>query len=73
MKVKYINQFLFNTASYDIVGDNGQQFQLQVDYANGSYRLASAEEVDSKLMTEIADIAADLISRKHAVNIAEKS
>ena len=73
MKVTYIDQFLFDSAIYNITDQHGTPFQLKVDYKNNKFDIAPDTTAPSQeSVKEITAIAHDLLSRKHGINLAEK-
>lgn len=70
MKVQNIKAFLFNQAEYRIT-DGKSDVMLKVDYANNAFAIEElGQNADQKLKSEIAEIAQDLLKRKHGVNFA---
>jgi hypothetical protein len=69
-----IKTFEFDSAHYRLDDGHGDAVTLNVDYKNNQYRITGADtSVNPAFRQEIAEVAADLLSRKHGVNFANKS
>ncbi len=73
MKVAYINQFLFDEARYVVRNLDNKPVNLVVNYKANSYSIEANGLDDPSFLQELSDIAADLLRRKHGVNMAERS
>jgi RNA 3'-terminal phosphate cyclase len=72
-QLKTIKKFEFDSAHYRLDDGNGDAVTLNVDYKNNQYRISAAGEPGNQAFRqEIAEVAADLLSRKHGVNFANK-
>ena len=68
-----IKRFEFDTAQYRLSDGGGDQVTLQVDYKNNRFHiLGSSPVANPAFRAEIAEIAADLLGRKHGVNFADR-
>jgi hypothetical protein len=69
IKLQHIKSFIFDKAQYRITDGNGSRGLLVIDYYHNSYTL-KGENISPKLSQEAANLASDLLHRKHAVNFA---
>ncbi len=72
MKVKYINEFIFDYAQYILRDSDGKSVLLTVNYRENSYTLKNDTTENELLRKEAAEIAKDLLKRKCGMNMAEK-
>jgi phage tail tube protein FII len=72
--LKTIKKFEFDSAHYRLDDDSGDSVMLEVDYKNNHYHIAGADQLaNPAFRQEIAEVAADLLSRKHGVNFAKRT
>lgn len=70
MKTKYVSEFRFNKALYN-VGDGKDVFLLEVDYKNNKFEILG-NSISKKFKQEVSNIAKALLEKKHGVNFAQK-
>lgn len=71
--LKQVTSFVFGKASYHVQGKNGEEIILTIDYKNNGFSIKNVSSVqDPNFALEVKGIATDLLSRKHAVNFANK-
>jgi hypothetical protein len=69
-----IKAFSVGTADYHVVSRQGDEVVLRIDYKNNTYGLEKmSKNLDEQFRQEIADVALDLLSRKHGINFADQS
>ena len=71
MKTKHIKSFIFSQASYQL-SDGKNIIKLEIDYQNNRHNFKKLIGENSKMEQEAAEIADDLLKRKHGINFAEK-
>ena len=69
--LKYITNFVFDKAQYEISDRNGNFGLLKIDYKNNKYDFKTVQK-SIKLIKEADRVAKDLLKRKHGVNFANK-
>lgn len=70
MKTKHIKSFIFGLAKYHL-SDGTNHLKLEIDYKNNSHQVRRLKGLNPKMEQEAAEIAYDLLKRKHGVNFAE--
>lgn len=69
-----IREFSVGMAHYHVVSKKGHEVILQIDYKSNTYSLEKmSSNLDEQFRQEVADVALDLLSRKHGVNFADQS
>lgn len=72
-QLKNVQKFTFETAQYRIDDGNGGTVRLWVDYKNNTFSIDEGVCLQNRaLRREAAEIAANLLKRKHGVNFAER-
>ena len=71
---KSIKQFVFVSAQYQIGDDSGTNVILKIDYEHNLYAVESMDGniFNERFRQEVANIASDLLNRKHGVNFAKQ-
>jgi hypothetical protein len=73
-QLKTIKTFEFDSAHYRLDDGRGNSVMLDIDYKNNQYHITNASRSDNQAFRqEIAEVAVDLLRRKHGVNFAHKS
>lgn len=71
--LKHITSFVFGEAHYHLQSKTGEEVLLVVHYKKNYFEIKSVSGIATKaFLAESGKIAKDLLSRKHAVNFANK-
>jgi hypothetical protein len=71
-RLNTIKTFEFDSAHYRIDDGHGDQVELSVDYKHNQFRVAGTAPANPAFRQEIAELATDLLGRKHGKNFASK-
>lgn len=69
--LKNVQKFTFDLAQYRVDDGNGGTLLLRVDYKNNNYSIEGSPR-HKALRRDAAEIARNLLKRKHGVNFAER-
>jgi hypothetical protein len=73
LKAKSIQQFIVGVARYYVSSRDGDEAVLRIDYRNNTYAIKSRNKLLGRtFQREVAEIAEDLLRRKHGINFAER-
>lgn len=71
-KVKYIKEFLFDSAQYFVADENGNKVLLKINYKDNSYAIQKAKQGGADAFNkEVEEVALGLLHKKHGVNRAK--
>lgn len=71
-KVKYIKEFLFDSAQYFVADENGNRVLLKINYKDNSYLIQRDKQcIALAFSKEVEEVALGLLHKKHGVNRAK--